>query len=64
MNKPESSSSAIHKIQCCILVKQFDSSFTQCKKFAFKPLTKELIDVVTKKNLPFYFDNSQVCVFF
>lgn len=57
-------SNNIHIIQCCILVKQFDLTFIQCKKFAFKPLTKELIDVVAKKNLPFYFNNSHVCYFF
>lgn len=58
MNRLEPSLNNIYMIQCCILVKQSDLSFTQCKKFAFKPLTKELIDAVAKKNLLFYFDNS------
>lgn len=63
--QPSTSSSVnfYEQARCCIVTKQQDFTYSSCNKFAFKSLTKDLIDAVSRKNFPFYFNSSKVCCF-
>uniref|UniRef100_A0A915EIY9 Histone deacetylase complex subunit SAP30 Sin3 binding domain-containing protein n=1 Tax=Ditylenchus dipsaci TaxID=166011 RepID=A0A915EIY9_9BILA len=49
----------VSQMTCCIITKEADESLSTCSKFAFSPLTKQLVDAITRKHLPFYYSTQR-----